>query len=75
MLLRPRILVLLFLVLAVMASAPNAFARGGSYNFEGGTAAQRAQVEKALAASSFDWSTADSCFRITDVPRERFPPP
>ena len=39
-----------------MASAPNAFARGGSYNFEGGTAAQRAQVEKALAASSFDWS-------------------
>jgi hypothetical protein len=40
-----------------MASAPTAFARSGDYSFEGGTAAQRAQVEKALAASSFDWSS------------------
>ena len=39
-----------------MASAPTAFARGGNYSFDGGTPAQRAQVEKALAASSFDWS-------------------
>jgi hypothetical protein len=55
MLLRPRILLPL-LALVVMASAPVAFARGGNYFFEGGTAAQRSQVEKALAASSFDWS-------------------
>jgi hypothetical protein len=39
-----------------MASAPAAFARPGNYSFEGGTGAQRAQVEKALSASSFDWS-------------------
>jgi hypothetical protein len=63
MLLRPRILVLLVLALAVMASAPSAFARGGNYSFEGGTGAQRAQVEKALSASSFDWSLIRS--RVT----------
>ncbi len=56
MLLRPRILVLLVLACAVMASAPIAFARGGDYSFDGGTSAQRAQVQKALNASSFDWS-------------------
>jgi len=56
MLLRPRSLVLLVLALAVMASAPVALARPGNYNFEGGTGAQRTQVEKALAASAFDWS-------------------
>ncbi len=39
-----------------MASAPIAFARGGDYSFDGGTSAQRAQVQKALNASSFDWS-------------------
>jgi hypothetical protein len=62
MLLRPRILVPLFLALAVLASAPVAFARGGNYFFEGGTAAQRAraQVEKALSVSSFDWSVVRS---------------
>ncbi len=42
MLLRPRILVLLLLTLAVMASAPVAFARGGNYSFEGGTGARPA---------------------------------
>jgi hypothetical protein len=56
MLLRPRTLVLLVLALAVMASAPVAFARGGNFSFDGGTSAQRSQVEKALNASSFDWS-------------------
>ncbi len=55
MLLRPRILVLLVLAFAVMASAPVAFARGGNYSFDGGTSAQRAQVGKALNARSFDW--------------------
>ena len=56
MLLRPRILVLLVLAFAVMASAPVAFARGANYSFDGGTSAQRAQVDKALGASSFDWT-------------------
>jgi len=56
MLLRPRILVLLVLAFAVMASAPVAFARSSDYSFDGGTSAQRAQVEKALNASSFDWN-------------------
>jgi len=56
MFLRPRTLVLLILAFAVMASAPAAFARGGNYAFDGGTSAQRAQVDKALNASSFDWS-------------------
>jgi CheY-like chemotaxis protein len=37
MLLRPRIVVPVFLALVVMASAPVAFARGGNYFFEGGT--------------------------------------
>jgi hypothetical protein len=56
MLLRPRILVLLVLAFAVMATAPVAFARGANYSFDGGTSAQRAQVDKALNASSFDWA-------------------
>jgi hypothetical protein len=56
MLLRPRTLVLLVLVFAVMASAPVAFARGANYSFDGGTGSQRAQVGKALNASSFDWA-------------------
>ena len=55
MALRPRILVLLVLALAAMASTPAALGRGGNYVFDGGTHAQRTQVRKALAASSFDW--------------------
>jgi hypothetical protein len=43
-----------------MATAPAAFARPGNYSFDGGTGAQRAQVEKALSASSFDWSVVRS---------------
>jgi hypothetical protein len=47
-----------------MASAPAAFARPGNYFFDGGTGAQRAQVEKALSASSFDWSVVRSQLTI-----------
>ena len=56
MLLRPRNLLLLVVAFAALACAPNAFARGGSYSFDGGTSAQRTQVQRALDASSFDWS-------------------
>jgi hypothetical protein len=44
------------LALVTLAVAPAAFARGGNYTFDGGTAAQRKQVVRALDASSFDWS-------------------
>jgi hypothetical protein len=43
------------LALVALAVAPAAFARGSSYAFDGGTAAQRNQVVRALDASSFDW--------------------
>lgn len=56
MALRPRILVILLVVVAAMGVAPSAFARGGNYVFDGGTRAEKIQVDKALSASSFDWS-------------------
>src|SRR5713101_7131616 len=68
MALRPRILILLLLVVAGMASAPAAFARGGNYLFVGGNGAQRAQVQKALTASSFDWSVVPSTVTIHIAP-------
>jgi signal peptidase len=41
---------------AVWLVAPAAAsAAGGSYRFDGGTAGERAQVDAALAASTFDW--------------------
>ena len=47
------------LLLAVLASAlvapTAALAGGGTYGFDGGTPAHRAQVRAALEASSFDW--------------------
>jgi hypothetical protein len=46
----------LVVVLAALALAGNASARGGNYGFEGGTKRQQAQVRGALAVSSFDWS-------------------
>jgi hypothetical protein len=45
---------LLALVSALILSA-NAAASGGRYVFDGGTAAQRDQVRRALQASAFDW--------------------
>lgn len=43
------------LVLAALALPGQAFAGGGSYVFEGGSAKERASVRGALEASSFDW--------------------
>jgi opacity protein-like surface antigen len=40
----------------VFAHAGTAQAAGGSYRFDGGTAAQRTQVREALKASSFNWN-------------------
>ena len=64
MALRPRFLFLLsFLAIALAAnaaffvmSASAASTSSASYTFDGGTRGQRTQVQKALAASSFDWS-------------------
>lgn len=46
---------LLATVAVAGAIASPAEARGGNYVFEGGTASDRAEVKKALDASSFDW--------------------
>jgi hypothetical protein len=56
MALRPRILLLSLILLAALALVPAAFARGGKVGFDGGTAAERVQVTRALAASTFDWN-------------------
>ncbi len=56
MALRPRILVVLLVVVSAMGVVPSAFARGGNYAFDGGRRAEQVQVEKALSASTFDWS-------------------
>ncbi|MDX6388445.1 MAG: hypothetical protein QOD85_2247 [Gaiellaceae bacterium] len=56
MALRPRILVLLLVAFAAVGVVPSAFARGGNYAFDGGTRAERIQVQKALSVSAFDWS-------------------
>lgn len=53
--LRLRICFVATLALVALALVPAAFARSASYVFDGGTQAQRAQVTRALAASSFDW--------------------
>ena len=47
----------LFALVAALSAvlAQSAFAAGGSYTFDGGTAFQRAQVRQALDASSFSW--------------------
>ena len=42
--------------LSTLALAPGAFASGGHYVFDGGTANEQAQVRAALEASTFDWS-------------------
>ena len=44
------------IVFATLAFAHDARAGGGHYVFDGGTAAEQAQVHGALDASSFDWS-------------------
>ena len=56
----------LFLVsaLAALALAGNAWAGGGDYVFDGGTANQQAQVRAALNASAFDWSLVPATITI-----------
>jgi hypothetical protein len=61
--LRLRIFLGATVALAALAVAPAALARSAGYVFEGGTSAQRAQVTRALDASSFDWRALPS--RIT----------
>jgi hypothetical protein len=53
--LRLRICFLATVLLAALALVPSAFARKANTLFEGGTPAERAQVTRALEASSFDW--------------------
>ncbi|HET7571221.1 MAG TPA: hypothetical protein VFJ77_00975 [Gaiellaceae bacterium] len=50
-----RLAALPLLAAAALALAPSALAAGGRYTFDGGTAAERGQVVKALDASSFPW--------------------
>ena len=55
MALRLRICFVATIVALALLIVPAAFARKASTVFEGGTAAERAQVTRALDASSFDW--------------------
>ncbi len=43
-------------VVAALALSGSAWAKGGDYVFDGGSAKQQAQVRAALDASAFDWS-------------------
>jgi hypothetical protein len=53
----PRLLIFAVAALAALSLGPGrALASGGSYVFDGGTGAERAQVRAALNASAFDWS-------------------
>ena len=55
---------LLVTVAAALALAGGAQAKGGRYVLDGGTAAQQAQVKKALDASSFDWNLVPATITI-----------
>ena len=47
-----------------LALAGGAAAHGGTYEIEGGSAAHRAQIRSALAASMFDWSTVPATVTV-----------
>lgn len=51
-----RLALLSLCLLATLALAGVAEARGGAVSFDGGSSAQRAQVRRALEISSFDWN-------------------
>ena len=53
---RRTFLSLFSVLLAALALSANAWAAGGNYTFDGGTAKEQAQVKAALNASSFDWN-------------------
>jgi hypothetical protein len=50
------LVLLLGTVVAAMLLPPSGRATGGRYAFAGGTPREQAEVSRALAASSFDWS-------------------
>jgi hypothetical protein len=56
MALRLRLSTAALILLGTLVFSSNAFARGATVAFTGGSTAQRSQVTRALAASSFDWS-------------------
>lgn len=58
-----RALILLATVVAATLVPPAGRATGGRYAFVGGTPREQAEVKRALAASSFDWSVVPA--RIT----------
>jgi hypothetical protein len=51
-----RVLILLFIAVAATLVPPAGRATGGRYAFVGGTPRERAEVTRALGASSFDWN-------------------
>ncbi|MEX2644853.1 MAG: hypothetical protein WD249_01195 [Gaiellaceae bacterium] len=55
-------------LVAALAFAAPSLAGGGSYAFDGGTAAQQRQVVRALEASSFPWSVVPATITIHIAP-------
>ena len=55
---------LLVASIAALALTGNAYAKGGNYIFDGGTAKEQKQVRSALNASSFDWSVVPAQITI-----------
>jgi hypothetical protein len=54
--------------LSALVLAPSALAVGGNYAFDGGSAAEQAQVRAALDASEFDWSVVPARVVVHIVP-------
>ena len=52
------------IALVALVVIPSAFARSANLSFDGGTAAQRSQVTRALEASSFDWGIVRNRVKI-----------
>jgi hypothetical protein len=59
-----RLRTLLVTAAAALALTGGAQAAGGRYVFDGGSAAQQAQVKKALDASSFNWSIVPATITV-----------
>ena len=56
MVLQRRLALTAVILLGTLIFSSNAFAAGAKLGFTGGSSAERTQVTRALAASSFDWS-------------------
>jgi hypothetical protein len=62
---RTRLVTTLVLLVALLSAAPGtSLARGSSYVFDGGTAAQQRQVDRALAVSTFPWNKVPATITI-----------